>query len=118
VAISPVLVNDWIDNTADISRCAVLEVQMPYTWYVTFEVQKRGALPRRRSPRETRTFETEREAKNFARAKFNEGLILYSGTINPYSPRQAIPSSSIPSWLEHLQEQETADPDNAQEAEK
>ena len=55
---------------------------MPYTWYVTFEVQKRGVLPRRRSPRATRNFETETEAKDFARAKFNEGLIVYAGTIN------------------------------------
>lgn len=91
---------------------------MPYTWYVTFEVHKRGALPKRRSPRETRIFETETEAKNFARAKFNEGLIVYAGTINPHSPRQAIPSSSIPFWLEHAQKQETADPDDAQEPEK
>jgi hypothetical protein len=93
---------------------------MPYTctWYVTFEVQKRGALPRRRSPRATRTFETETEAKNFAWAKFNEGLIVYAGTINPYSPKQIIPSSSIPFWLEPPQEQETADPEDAQQAKK
>ena len=88
---------------------------MPYTWDVTFEVQKRGVLPRRRNPRATRNFETETEAKDFARAKFNEGLIVYAGTINPYSPRQLIPSSSIPSWIEHAKEQETADPDRAQE---
>jgi hypothetical protein len=91
---------------------------MPYTWYVTFELRKRGGLPARRSPRATRTFDTETEAKNFARAKFNEGLIVYAGTINPHSPRQVIPSSSIPFWLEHAQEQETVDPDDAQKAEK
>ena len=91
---------------------------MPYIWYVTFEVHKRGALPKRRSPRATRTFENETEAKTFARAKFNEGLIVYAGTINPHSPRKVIPSSSIPLWLERLQEQETADPDDAQQAEK
>jgi hypothetical protein len=91
---------------------------MPYIWYVTFEVQKRGVLPRRRSPRATRKFETETEAKDFARAKFNEGLIVYAGTINPYSPRQLIPSSSIPFWIEHAEQQETADPDRAQEQKK
>ena len=91
---------------------------MPHTWYVTFEVQKRGVLPRRRSPRATRKFETETEAKEFARAKFNEGLIVYAGTINPYSPKQLIPSSSIPSWIEHAKEQETAEPDGAQEQKK
>ena len=91
---------------------------MPRTWYVTFEVQKSGALPKRRSPRATKTFENETDAKNFARAKFNEGLIVFAGTINPCSPRQVIPSSSIPFWLESPQEQETADPDEAQPAEK
>ena len=91
---------------------------MPYSWYVTFEVQKRGVLPRRRSPRATRKFETETEAKEFAGAKFNEGLIVYAGTINPYSPKQLIPSSSIPSWIEHAEEQETAEPDGAQEQKK
>jgi hypothetical protein len=67
---------------------------MPYTWYVTFEVQKRGMLPRRRSPRATRNFETETEAKDFARAKHNGGLIVFAGTINPYSPKQLIPSKT------------------------
>lgn len=91
---------------------------MPYTWYVTFEVQKRGLLPRRRSPRATRKFETETEAKDFARAKFNEGLIVYAGTINPHSPKQLIPSSSIPSWIEHPEEQEIADADHTHEQKK
>jgi hypothetical protein len=91
---------------------------MPYTWYVTFEVQKRGMLPRRRSPRATRKFETETEAKDFARTKHNEGLIVFAGTINPYSPKQLIPSSSIPSWIEHAEEQETADPVRAHEQKK
>ena len=34
-------------------------VKMTLTWYVTFEAQKRGILPKSRSPRETRTFATE-----------------------------------------------------------
>ena len=91
---------------------------MPYIWYVTFEVEKRGVLPRRRSPRATRNFETEAEAKDFAHAKFNEGLIVYAGTINPFSPKQLIPSSSIPAWIEHAKEQETVEPAGAQEQKK
>jgi hypothetical protein len=91
---------------------------MPYSWYVTFEVQKRGLLPRRRSPRATRKFETETEARDFARAKFNEGLIVYAGTINPYSPKQLIPSSNIPSWIEHAEGQEIADADRAAHEQK
>ena len=66
----------------------------------------------------TKTFETEIEAKNFARAKFNEGLIVFAGTINPHTPRQLISSANIPSWLEGEPEQEPAKPDGAQEDEK
>jgi len=91
---------------------------MPYTWYVTFEVQKRGVLPRRRSPRATRRFETEKEARDFARARFNEGLTVYAGTINPHLPRQLISSRSIPSWLEQAEEQENTEPDSAQAQKK
>ncbi|MBR1174672.1 hypothetical protein JQ617_11955 [Bradyrhizobium sp. KB893862 SZCCT0404] len=69
------------------------------TWYVTFEVRKRGLLLRARSPRETRTFATEHEAKLFARAKLDEGLAVFAGTINPHLPRRLIPSTGIHAWL-------------------
>ena len=73
------------------------------TWYVTYELNKRGLLKRRRHPRATRTFETEMEAKHFAREKLDEGLIVFAGTINPTSPRQLIPSTDISSWIENAQ---------------
>jgi hypothetical protein len=72
---------------------------MSPTWYVTFESRRRGLLPRRRSPRETRTFATEAEAKLFARAKLDEGLVVFAGTINPHLPRRLIPSNDIHVWL-------------------
>ena len=84
---------------------------MAPTWYVTFELPRRGTLVRRRSHRSTITFETETEAKDFARAKFDEGLVVTAGTIIPHLPRRAIASGSISSWLAEGQEQETADPD-------
>ena len=71
----------------------------PPTWYVTFEVRKRGILPRQRSPRETRTFATEDEARIFARSRFEEGLTVYAGTINPHTPKLLVPFSQIPAWL-------------------
>jgi hypothetical protein len=89
---------------------------MTYTWYVTFEVHKRGTLLRRRSPRATRTFETEKEAREFAREKFNEGLIVHAGTINPHLPRRTVPSSDIPTWLDG--EREQPDQHGAQEADR
>jgi len=82
---------------------------MTYSWYVTFQVRKRGTLLKRRSPRATRTFETEAEAKDFARAKFNEGLIVYAGTIIPHRPRRTIPSIDIPAWLDAEREQQHQD---------
>ena len=73
--------------------------KMPPIWYVTFEVRAGGELPKRRSPRLTTTFETEAEARDFARAKLQEGLIVFAGTINPYVPRKLIPSHDIATWV-------------------
>jgi len=75
--------------------------EMRPTWYVTFRLQERGLLSgRRRSARATRTFATEAEAKNFAREKFQEGLRVFAGTINPQTPKQLVTSSKIPDWIE------------------
>jgi hypothetical protein len=74
-------------------------VQTTPIWYVTFEVRKRGILPKQRSPRETNTFVTEAEAKAFARSKLDEGLTVYAGTINPHTPKRLVPSSHIYTWL-------------------
>jgi len=71
------------------------------TWYVTFEIRKRGLLSKKeRSPRETRTFATEAEAKKFARVKLEEELVVFAGTINPHSPKRLILSYDISSWVE------------------
>ena len=78
---------------------------MPATWYVTVEVHKRGTLPRRRSPRLTSTFENEAEAKSFARAKLQEGLVVFADTINPYVLRQLVPSHDIAAWAVEEQEE-------------
>jgi hypothetical protein len=69
------------------------------TWYVTFEARRRGLFPKPRSPRETKTFATEAEAKIFARAKLDEGLVVFAGTINPHSPKQIISSKHVLRWL-------------------
>jgi hypothetical protein len=73
---------------------------MNHTWYVTFEVPKSGTLVQRRNPRLTKTFQTEAEARDFARAKFDGGLTVTAGTNNPHRPRRAIPFEEIPAWLE------------------
>ena len=60
---------------------------MPQTWYVTFEVHKRGTLPKGRSPRQTRTFQSEADARAFsghpemtidARRKSDDALAFFT----------------------------------------
>ena len=77
--------------------------EMSPTWYVTVEVRP-GVLPRPRSPRLTSTFETEAEAKNFARTKLREGRMAFAGTINPFTPRRTVPSHDIATWVADEQE--------------
>jgi hypothetical protein len=86
---------------------------MEYTWYVSVEVPKNGSVLRRRSPRQSQSFKTEAEAKEFARSKYEAGLEVTAGTLNPLRPRIAISSGNIPLWLETGQhaippDQETA----------
>ena len=73
---------------------------MNHTWYVTFEVPKNKTSVQRRNPRLTKTFDTEAEARDFARAKFDSGLIVTAGNLTPHLPRRTIPSREILVWLE------------------
>jgi len=86
---------------------------MNHTWYVTFEVPRGGTVVQRRSPRLTKTFETEADAREFARTKFDGGLIVTAGTIIPHLPRRAIPSEEIPAWLEAGQAAASRDSEEA-----
>jgi hypothetical protein len=72
-------------------------------WYVSFVAS--GDVSADRVRRATRTFPSEREAKNFARAKFDSGdKTLVAGTINPVTPKRVIASSAIPDWLDEASE--------------
>jgi hypothetical protein len=71
------------------------------TWYVTFETRKRGLrLFRERSPRLTRTFATEADAKAFACSKLEEGLVVFAGTVNPSFPKRLVLPRDMASWIE------------------
>jgi hypothetical protein len=75
-------------------------VAVPVTWFVTFEIRKRGLLRKKeRSPRETRTFATEAEAKMFAQTKLEEERVVFAGTISPHTPKRVILSRDIAGWL-------------------
>jgi hypothetical protein len=68
-------------------------------WYVSYVAS--GDVSGERVRRATSTFASEREAKNFARAKFDAGdKTLVAGTINPEMPKRVIASSAIPDWLD------------------
>ncbi len=73
---------------------------MEHIWYVTFEVLKRGTLPRARHPRLTKVFATEMEARAFAKEKFDQGLVVTAGTLNPHRPKKILPSAAIAGWIE------------------
>jgi hypothetical protein len=76
------------------------EAAVSPTWYVTYEIRKRGLLHKKeRSPRLTRTFLSEADAKIFALEKLKEGLVLFAGTLNPHSPKRVVLSRNIADWL-------------------
>jgi hypothetical protein len=72
---------------------------MKLTWYVVFAVPKTA---KRRGRRVTETFENESQAREFARQKTSEGLLVNAGTINPHLPKRAIASSDIQQWIEEV----------------
>jgi hypothetical protein len=66
------------------------------TWYVSFESKVRLTRTQTRS---TEVFQTEQEAKAFARVKVAEDLIVNAGTLNPHVPKRTIASMQILGWL-------------------
>jgi hypothetical protein len=68
-------------------------------WYVSYVAT--GDISGERAYRATRTFASEREAKSFAKARFDAGdKTLVAGTLNPVAPKRVVPSSAIPDWLD------------------
>jgi len=71
-------------------------------WFVSVETPKKmrllsSAAPR---PRETKSFPTEFEAKQFAIAMLSEGRKVTAGTLSPHQPiRRTITASEINQWI-------------------
>jgi len=70
------------------------------TWYVSFDVPRR----KHSLARATEIFPSEREAKNFARAKLVETSNVTAGTLNPHLPKRTIAAKQIVQWLEQADE--------------
>jgi hypothetical protein len=75
-------------------------------WYVSVErpSQWRPKSSRAPSPRQSKSFPTEIEAKQFAKAMFSEGLKVMAGTMNPHLPRRLVVASEIEQWIEEVEQ--------------
>ncbi|WP_342726721.1 hypothetical protein AAFG07_07710 [Bradyrhizobium sp. B097] len=83
----------------------------PKTWYVSFEVPKKvRKASAQRHPRRSESFPTELDAQRFARQKFEQGYVVTAGTINPCTPRRAIPSILIHHWFAEMSEPPFVEP--------
>ena len=72
-------------------------------WYVSVEgpSEWRPKSLRAPFPRKTKSFSTEREAKQFAEAMLSDGFAVTAGTLNPHQPRRRIiTASEIDQWIE------------------
>jgi hypothetical protein len=67
-------------------------------WYVSFEPKERRR-GKRTHTRVAETFQTEQDAKAFARAKLADGLGVSAGTLNPHLPKRIIASVDLLDWL-------------------
>jgi hypothetical protein len=68
-------------------------------WYVSF--QPKGLTKGTRThTRLAETFQTEQEAKSFARAKLADGLNVSAGTLNPHQPKRMVSSIQLVDWLD------------------
>ena len=73
-----------------------------HRWFVSVEAPKQVSRLKPRPPvRHTKTFPTESEAKQFARAILADGMKLMAGTLQPHQPaRRIIGPSEINQWIE------------------
>jgi hypothetical protein len=71
------------------------------TWYVSFETPRQEKRP---FVRQTETFKSEREAKQFAEAKLIHTHNITAGTLNPYQPRRTVTPMQVLDWVEEPDE--------------
>jgi hypothetical protein len=72
-------------------------------WYVSGQAPSewRPNSSRAPFPRKTKSFPTESEAKQFAKAMLSDGFRVTAGTLNPHQPRRrTITASEINQWIE------------------
>jgi hypothetical protein len=77
-----------------------MATRLKHIWYVSFEVPRAPTGEKRPYSRKTRTFQSEIEAKDFAKEKLQVSLNVNAGTLNPFLPKRVITSAQIYEWLE------------------
>jgi hypothetical protein len=80
-------------------------------WFVSVEAPRQFRLisKKRAFVRQTKTFPTESEAKQFAKAMLSDGMKIIAGTLYPHQPtRRIIAASEISQWLEELESNDPA----------
>ena len=72
-------------------------------WYVSVQAPSEWQPNSSRAPfpRKTKSFPTESEAKQFAKAMLSDGCAVTAGTLTPHPPRRRIiTASKIDQWIE------------------
>jgi hypothetical protein len=71
-------------------------------WFVSVEALRRERLAHWTPRRETKTFRTEAEAKQYAKEMLSDSHKIIAGTLlNAYQPvRRFIPASDLNRWIE------------------
>jgi hypothetical protein len=77
-----------------------MAARLKHIWYVSFEVPRAPMGEKQPYSRKTKTFQSEVEAKNFAKEKLQNSSNVNAGTLNPFFPKRVITSAQIYEWLE------------------
>jgi hypothetical protein len=77
-----------------------MAARVKHIWYVSFEMPRAPIGKKQPYSRKTRTFESEIEAKNFAKEKLQNSSNVNAGTLNPFLPKRVITSAQMFEWLE------------------
>jgi hypothetical protein len=77
-----------------------MAARLKHIWYVSFEVPRAPMGEKQPYSRKTKTFQSEIEAKNFAKEKLQNSSNVNAGTLNPFFPKRVITSAQIYEWLE------------------
>ena len=77
-----------------------MAARLKHIWYVSFEMPRAPIGEKQPYSRKTSTFQSEIEAKNFAKEKLQNSRNVNAGTLNPFLPKRVITSAQIYEWLE------------------